>query len=66
MGFMGDTLDDGRSFRTFNVIDDYNCEGHGIDVDLSLPSLRLIRSLEQIIEWRVNLMPYDVTMGQNI
>jgi len=52
MDFMSDTLDDGRSFRTFNVIDDYNREGLGIDVDLSLPSLRVIRSLEQIIEWR--------------
>ena len=30
----------------------YNREGLGIDVDLSLPSLRVIRSLEQIIEWR--------------
>ena len=52
MDFMSDTLDDGRSFRTFNVIDDYNREGLGIDVDLSLPSQRVIRSLEQIIEWR--------------
>jgi putative transposase len=45
-------LIDGRTFRTFNVIDDYNREGLGIDVDLSLPSARVIRSLEQIIEWR--------------
>lgn len=52
MDFMSDTLDDGRSFRTFNVIDDYNREGLGIDVDLSLPSMRVICSLEQIIEWR--------------
>jgi putative transposase len=50
--FMSDTLMDGRNFRTFNVIDDYNREGLGIDVDLSLPSARVIRSLEQIIEWR--------------
>src|SRR5690606_14404824 len=50
--FMSDTLTDGRSLRTFNVIDDYNREGLGIDVDLSLPSLRVIRSLERIIEWR--------------
>ena len=27
-------------------------EGLGVDVDLSLPSARVIRSLEQIIEWR--------------
>ncbi len=52
MDFMSDTLIDGRSIRTFNVLDDYNREGLGIDVDLSLPSSRVIRSLEQIIEWR--------------
>ncbi len=43
---------DGRSIRTFNVLDDFNREGLGIDVQLSLPSARVIRSLEQIIEWR--------------
>jgi putative transposase len=52
MDFMSDSLADGRSIRTFNVIDDYNREGLGIEVDLSLPSERVIRSLEQIIEWR--------------
>lgn len=35
-----------------NVIDDYNREGLGIEVDFSLPAERVIRSLEQIIEWR--------------
>lgn len=52
MDFMHDRLLDGRSFRTFNVIDDYNREGLGIEVDLSLPSLRVIRALKRIIEWR--------------
>jgi len=52
MDFMHDQLADGRSFRLFNVIDDYNREGLGIEVDLSLPSLRVIRALDQIIEWR--------------
>ena len=52
MDFMHDRLNDGRSFRTFNAIDDYNREGLGIEVDLSLPALRVIRSLERIIEWR--------------
>jgi len=52
MDFMCDTLADGRGFRTFNVIDDYNREGLGIEVDFSLPSLRVIRALEQVIEWR--------------
>ncbi len=52
MDFMHDQLKDGRSFRTFNVIDDYNLECPGIEVDLSLPALRVIRTLERIIEWR--------------
>lgn len=52
MDFMSDQLKDGRSLRTFNVIDDYNREGLGIEVGLSLPSARVIRALEQVIEWR--------------
>ncbi len=46
MDFMHDSLADGRSFRTFNVIDDYNREGLGIEVDFSLPAVRVIRALE--------------------
>jgi len=52
MDFMSDRLGDGRALRTFNVIDDYNREALGIAVDFSLPAPRVIRSLEQIIEWR--------------
>lgn len=52
MDFMHDQLEDGRSFRLLNVIDDFNREGLGIEVDLSLPSERVKRALEQIIEWR--------------
>ena len=52
MDFMHDSLADGRGFRTFNVIDDYNREGLGIEVDFSLPAGRVIRALDQIIEWR--------------
>lgn len=52
MDFMHDQLADGRTFRLFNVIDDFNREALGIEVDFSLPSERVIRSLEQIIEWR--------------
>jgi putative transposase len=52
MDFMHDNMADGSSFRTFNVLDDYNREGLGIEVDTSLPSLGVIRALERIIEWR--------------
>jgi len=34
---MPDQLGDGRGFRAFNVIDDYNREGLGIELDFSLP-----------------------------
>ena len=49
---MADQLADGRAFRTLNVLDDFNREGLGIEVDFSLPAMRIIRSLKQIIEWR--------------
>ena len=52
MDFMHDNLDDGRQYRLFNVLDDFNREGLGIEVDLSLPAARVIRALDQIIEWR--------------
>jgi putative transposase len=52
MDFMHDQLADGRSIRLFNVIDDFNREGLGIEVDFSLPSERVVRALNQIIEWR--------------
>lgn len=56
MDFMQDALRDGRPFRTFNVMDDYNREGLGIEVDFSLPDLRVIRTLERVVEWRGNRM----------
>ena len=52
MDFMHDQLRNGRSYRLFNVIDDFNREGLAIDVDFSLPSERVVRALNQIIEWR--------------
>jgi putative transposase len=52
MDFMHDQLADGRSIRLFNVIDDFNREGLVIDVDFSLPSERVTRSLDQLLEWR--------------
>ena len=52
MDFMHDQLQDGRTFRLFNVIDDFNPEALSIEIDLSLPSARVIRTLKQIIAWR--------------
>ena len=50
--FMSDRLVDGRKFRLFNVIDDFNRESLAIEVDTSLPSLRVIRVLEKLIAER--------------
>lgn len=52
MDFMHDQLGYGRSFRAFNVIDDYNRQGLGIEIGFSLPAERVVRALDQIIEWR--------------
>ena len=52
MDFMSDALSNGQRIHTFNVMDDYNREGLAVEVDQSLPSVRVIRALEQTIEWR--------------
>ena len=52
MDFMHDQLADSRSYRLFNVIDNFNREGLAIEVDFSLPASRVVRALDQIIEWR--------------
>jgi len=52
MDFMSDSLVDGRSLRTFNVLDDHNREGLSIEIGFSLPTARVIRTLDQVIEWR--------------
>lgn len=52
LDFMHDQLEDGRSFRLFNVIDNFNREALGIEVVFSLPTLRVIRALTQIIARR--------------
>jgi putative transposase len=50
--FMSDALVDGRRFRLLNVLDDFNRESLAIEVDTSLPCLRVIRVLEQLLKQR--------------
>ena len=45
---MSDSLMTGRRFCTFNVVDDYNREALAIEVDLNLPSQRIIRVPDRI------------------
>jgi len=52
MDFMSDSLMCGRRFRTFNLLDDFNREALAIEVDLSLPTARVVRVLERVVAWR--------------
>lgn len=52
MDFMYDRLMNGRSFRTLNIVDDYNREVLTIVIDTSLSSRRVARELSQLFEWR--------------
>jgi len=63
MDFMADQLADGRSFRTLNILDDFNREGLAIEVDFSLPAERVVRTLSQIISWRGKPLAIRVDNG---
>ena len=49
LDFMCDSLWDGRRYRLLNIIDDFNREVLDIVADTSLPALRVIRTLEQLL-----------------
>lgn len=57
---MCDALYDGRRFRTLNVLDEANREALAIDVGFSLPSLRLIALLDQLVA--VNGQPQSLRL----
>jgi putative transposase len=46
--FMSDTLNCGRRYRLFNVVDDFNREALHIEVDTSITSERLVRIFERL------------------
>lgn len=48
MDFMSDSLMDGRKIRTFNIIDDFNREVMEIEVGLSFPAERVLRTLDRL------------------
>lgn len=50
LDFTADGLTDGRTFRTLNVIDDYNRELLGIEIDYSLPAGRVTRLMDRLVE----------------
>lgn len=63
MDFVCDSLVDGRRFRLLNIIDDYNRECLAIEVDTSLPALRVIRVLNRLLETRSKPMAIRVDNG---
>ena len=63
MDFMADRLGDGRQFRLLNILDDFNREGLGIEIDFSLPAERVVRALNRIIEWRGKPLAIRVDNG---
>jgi putative transposase len=52
MDYTHDELSSGRRFRTLNLMDGYTREALAIEVDTSLPGLRVVRVLERLREWR--------------
>ena len=52
MDFMSDSMVGNRKFRTLNIMDDCSREALAIEVDTSLSSKRVIRTLDRVIEQR--------------
>lgn len=52
LDFMADALYGGWKFLTLNVLDEENCEALAIEVACAIPSLRVIRVLEELVALR--------------
>ena len=50
LDFMSDALYGARKFRTLNVIDEGNREALAIDIAISIPSVRVIRVLQELVD----------------
>lgn len=50
LDFTSDNLTGGRKFRTLNVVDDYNREALGVEIDYSLSAQRVTRLLDRLVE----------------
>jgi len=52
LDFMRDSLRGGRTFRSLNILDEYNREALWIEIDTSLPARRVTWVLDRVAEWR--------------
>lgn len=52
LDFMEDRLENGRKFRTLNILDDFNREALTIEVDYSFPAYKVVKLVKRVIEWR--------------
>jgi putative transposase len=59
MDFVSDSLANGQKFRAFTLVDPYTRECPALEVDTSLPSLRVIRVLERLAQQRG--LPEEIT-----
>jgi putative transposase len=50
LDFMSDALYGGRKIRTLNVIDEGNREALAVEVSTSIPSVRVVRVLDELVE----------------
>ena len=61
--FMHDQMSDGQNYRLLSVIDNYKREGLAMEVGLSLPPSWVIRTLNQLLEYRTMPQAIRCTMG---
>ena len=61
--FMQDSFLNAKSFRTLNIIDDFNLECLWITADVSIASARVTRELDKLIEYRGKPLEIRVDNG---
>ena len=66
LDFRSDALTDGGRFRTLNVIEDWNREVLGIEVDVSLPATRVVAVLPRWSATIASRPASGSTMGPNL